>query len=385
MLSYAFCSNAAVVALYAEKSDTLPKSYLWLYDNHRFVLTRLKTRDNIIMQIETAGFYLKIGNKLLLKNKRGSHLLCAKKANINSDRITLTYKHGKQNKVYYALQWNREAIYINRKQIIDSILAVYQNLIDDKLSQSFNKSTLNILSLNMKYAEKQKGSSCFSNDSLKKMKTVIIVGSRLDSNSDYLFSKEAQDVKQYLELLHIPTVLLQGNDASWESVINAAEHASIFIYMGHGLFDIKSNQPGGLVLADGSYTSEFVMKQLKLNKGAVVFMSHVCFAAGVSASDNKPVDSNLAKQRVIQFADPYLKNGAMLFYANNYFGSMIKFLSSYITDGFSNSICREGLDVQSSFTKDGQEYGYLLLKDEMKDTGKDIRNTRNAACIVRND
>jgi uncharacterized protein YraI len=156
------------------------------------------------------------------------------------------------------------------------------------------------------------------------LKVVLIVGPVEGLTSSYRswMDKVAQTAASYgadVRKVYSP-------NATWQNVLNTIQGASIVVYMGHGngfpnpySSTLNPNKVDGFGLNDPAnltdyahvyYGEAYVRSYVKLAPGAVVFLSHACYAAGSSESWDVDPTVQVAKQRVDNFASGFLGAGA---------------------------------------------------------------------------
>ena len=118
-------------------------------------------------------------------------------------------------------------------------------------------------------------------------------------------------------------------DANWEDIKRAAKNAHFFVYKGHGSNQGK-NGTGGLVIND-FISNDQIENELELKHNAMVLFQSVCGAAGSSASDRGDIGIKEAEQRVSDYAEPFINNGASVYYANNYHEGCLEFLNYFFS------------------------------------------------------
>ena len=61
-----------------------------------------------------------------------------------------------------------------------------------------------------------------------------------------------------------------------------------------------------------------IENELELRDNAMVLFQSVCRTAESSAGDKGDIFVKLAKQRISDYTEPFIKNGASVYYANNH-------------------------------------------------------------------
>lgn len=115
----------------------------------------------------------------------------------------------------------------------------------------------------------------------------------------------------------------------WEAIVKASEGAHILIYDGHGSNQGINYNVGGLCLTKHIYHAQDIVNEFKLHKNAVILFHGVCNAAGSSADDNSDIGKEEALKRVGEYAFPFIKLNAGVYYANNYNSSWVDFFDCF--------------------------------------------------------
>lgn len=156
-------------------------------------------------------------------------------------------------------------------------------------------------------------------------KAVLILGAKLGA-SKMQFEKELLQVKQLLSDEGVSVTYFASPNTNWQEIKRQAADADLLIYSGHGV--LYDGSYGGFLLPNGQViTSDQVYRELKLKQNALVFFLHTCGSAGSSAADLSPVSENLAKNRVINYANPFIRNGAAAVIAVNWNDQILSFLN----------------------------------------------------------
>ncbi|HUG29602.1 MAG TPA: hypothetical protein VMQ65_03690 [Candidatus Limnocylindria bacterium] len=176
-------------------------------------------------------------------------------------------------------------------------------------------------------------------------KVVIVVGAVEGSTSGYR-SKGDQIYAEAIK--HTPNVVkLYSPNATWAKVKEAAQDASIFIYLGHG-YGFPSpyravlspsvhdgmglNEVGGISDSDKKYYGEsLIAKNIKFAKNAVVILSGLCYAAGSSESGHPAPSIPVARERVDNFASGWIKAGARVVIADTWVSSVVYTIQKIFT------------------------------------------------------
>jgi hypothetical protein len=180
--------------------------------------------------------------------------------------------------------------------------------------------------------------SSLSNSLISQFNTsaVLVVG----TDSDISSSVVALDkIGEFLESKGIKTYKFYDEKSDWEAIKKAAKNAHFFVYSGHGS-NMGKNGTGGLVIKDMVSNTE-IENELVLKKNSVVLFQSVCRGAGSSAGDNGDIGIKKAESRVSDYAEPFLKIGAQIYYANNWQDGCLGFLENMFN----------GISAQESFKK----------------------------------
>ena len=126
----------------------------------------------------------------------------------------------------------------------------------------------------------------------------------------------------------------------WGDVVSAAVGASFLLYMGHGVYwsdsCIEPELVGGFYLGNGFVHPDDIRRDLsdQLATGAVVVLSHACFAAGATSCDEPIPDwptEDEAARRVGMYAAPFTDIGVQAYFANNYYTSAAETVGHLLT------------------------------------------------------
>ena len=168
-------------------------------------------------------------------------------------------------------------------------------------------------------------STVLSSKNRIKTNAVLVVGTNLFSPEDDII--EMNKIADFFTLRGVRVHKFYLQDSKWEDIKRAAKNAHFFVYNGHGSNKGK-NGTGGLVLAD-YVTNDQIQNELELRNNAMVLFQSVCRAAGSSAGDNGDIGIKKAEQRVSDYAEPFIKSGASVYYANNYNEGCLEFLNYF--------------------------------------------------------
>lgn len=171
-------------------------------------------------------------------------------------------------------------------------------------------------------------------------KAVLILGAKLGSNK-IQFEKELLEVKRLLEENNVSVSYFATANTDWREIQSKASEADLLVYSGHGIS--LAGSYGGFLLPNGQViTSDQVYRDLQLKKNALVFFLHTCGSAGSSANDLSPISEKVAQNRVINYANPFIHNGAAAVIAVNWNDQILSLLDdmfySFKRDTLINSI-----------------------------------------------
>ena len=156
-------------------------------------------------------------------------------------------------------------------------------------------------------------------------KALLLLGGKLGASKTQ-FEKELLQCKEILEENAVSVTYFASPNSNWQEIKRQAADADLLIYSGHGV--LYDGSYGGFLLPNGQViTSDQVYRELKLKPNALVFFLHTCGSAGSSAADLSPVSENLAKNRVINYANPFIRNGAAAVIAVNWNDQILSFLN----------------------------------------------------------
>ncbi|MHB0876812.1 MAG: hypothetical protein ACYC5O_12310 [Anaerolineae bacterium] len=153
-------------------------------------------------------------------------------------------------------------------------------------------------------------------------KVVYVVGvvDTIGGPATRSYVDSARDNAAQLRTLGLQVQEFYPPDNHWPAIRAAANDADILIYSGHGV-SWGGDPPlvGGLLLQPGEAVHpDQVRVELHMAANAVAIMSHICYAAGVSAEDAGPIAREEAERRVAQYSLPFLDAGISGYYANMY-------------------------------------------------------------------
>ena len=175
------------------------------------------------------------------------------------------------------------------------------------------------------YSQNISSSTVLSSKTRINTHAVLVIGTHLSSSDDNII--EMNKISDFFSARGVKVHKFYIQNSRWEDIKRAAKNAHFFVYSGHGSNQGK-NGTGGLVLAD-YVTNDQIENELELRNNAMVLFQSVCRAAGSSAGDRGDIGVKLAEQRVSDYAEPFIKNGASVYYANNYHEGCLEFLNYF--------------------------------------------------------
>jgi len=134
---------------------------------------------------------------------------------------------------------------------------------------------------------------------------------------------------------------------SWSQVVTALTGAHVLLYIGHGVYwGGACTQPdlvGGFYLhpekdgVSGYVHPDQIRNDLagRMAEGAVVILSHACYAAGDATCPDQPSDwpsQAEAERHVEMYAAPFVDIGVEAYFANNYYGSTTDFVDRLLAE-----------------------------------------------------
>ena len=159
------------------------------------------------------------------------------------------------------------------------------------------------------------------------IKVVIVVGPVGSETANYIANAKsyASQARSY----GATVVEIYSPNATWTKVKAAAQGAKVLIYLGHGNgypspYPWSSYSKDGLGLnatagkgnSNTKYYGEYyVTTQIKLAKNAVVILNRLCYASGNSEWGSANPTLSVAKQRVDNYANGFLRANARAVFA----------------------------------------------------------------------
>ncbi|MCU0390666.1 MAG: PA14 domain-containing protein [Thermoflexibacter sp.] len=181
----------------------------------------------------------------------------------------------------------------------------------------------------------QRSSLTESNVKIPNLKAVLL-GAPIDGDNGTWTQAEIANLKKVSAALQrngVEVYEFYTPNNNWEEIKKAANGAHFLLYRGHGVYD-GSEPPkwvGGFSLKDKFVSSEEVIKDLKLAKGAIV-MLYGCFTAGNAGGDIGKIGLQEAQRRVAMYAKPFMEMGVSAYYAN-WFGDAFEKYVSFLFEG----------------------------------------------------
>jgi fibronectin type 3 domain-containing protein len=160
------------------------------------------------------------------------------------------------------------------------------------------------------------------------LKVVIIVGPT-DNLTDQNLT-DAESLAQAAEGYGLDVRRIFYPNATWDEVVANAQGANMLVYMGHGngwpspyapfQEDTKDGigvgpYAGGTKAQTKYYGANVMRQDIQLAPNAIVFLNHLCYAAG-NGEEGMPIPNwDVAHQRVDNFAAGFLATGARTVFA----------------------------------------------------------------------
>ncbi len=167
-------------------------------------------------------------------------------------------------------------------------------------------------------------------------KVVIVVGPTGSATADYI--ADARKAAAAARTWTSNVVEIYSPVATWEAVSAALQGASIVVYMGHGngfpnprakSLDGSTMDGMGLDPPPGNaksgstryYGEDLIAASIRLAPSALVFLGHLCYAAGSSEPGDPDPSPAVARGRADGFAAGWMKAGAGAVVADAWYGS----------------------------------------------------------------
>jgi SH3 domain-containing protein len=162
-------------------------------------------------------------------------------------------------------------------------------------------------------------------------KVVIVVGPTNGATATYLVRAKA--IAAQARSLGASVTEIYTPNATWARVSAAAQGAKLFVYLGHGsgspspyTFDKAKSDGMGLnpTLDSGTtspvkyYGESLIGSSIRFAPGAVVLLSHLCYASGNAEPGMAQPSWTVARQRVDNYAAGFIAAGAGAVIADAY-------------------------------------------------------------------
>lgn len=161
-------------------------------------------------------------------------------------------------------------------------------------------------------------------------KAVIIVGPTNEVTASNL--TDAEKMAQQAEAAGMDVRRVFFPHSTWDNVLANIQGASLVVYMGHGYGwpspytrDLTESRQNGMGLVDPDrpvhpdnykyYGANKLRESVRLAPNAIVFLNHLCYAAGNGEPGMAIPSEDLARQRVDNMANGWLASGARAVYA----------------------------------------------------------------------
>jgi hypothetical protein len=160
------------------------------------------------------------------------------------------------------------------------------------------------------------------------MRVVIVVGPVESSTSSYI--SDARALAAQARSYGAAVSEIYSPNATWSRVRSAAQGANILIYLGHGNgwpspygpFQTRTKDGLGLNARAASgnsnvkYYGEWYMRNyIHLASNSVVILNHLCYSAGNSEPGRPNPTKTVAKQRIDNYGNGFLRSGARAVFA----------------------------------------------------------------------
>lgn len=193
-------------------------------------------------------------------------------------------------------------------------------------------------------------------------KVVIIVGATHGATAGYRADADVAytEARKYTSNV----VKVYSPYATWAAVQKAVVGASIVVYYGHGngwpspytydpLYTTKDgfglNATSGAGDYNNKYYGEPYVSTLKMAPGAIVILSHLCYASGNSEPGNPEPTVTVARQRADNYAAGFLKAGASAVIADGLSGSERYIRSLFTTHQTLDDMFRNQSNANGNF------------------------------------
>lgn len=171
------------------------------------------------------------------------------------------------------------------------------------------------------------------------LKAILVVGHQEDGTARAV--TEMDKIARLFTDHGVTVEKFYDRKAIWKEVVKASAGANFFVYSGHGTTLGGQNRSGGLCV-EPTVSALTMQAELKLADQALVVFQSVCMGAGSSAGDESDIGPDEAEKRVGDYAYPFFSCGAAAYYATNYIGGALEFLSGFLNgdalgDGYKRS------------------------------------------------
>lgn len=351
--------------VFINETDVSNKLTLKLFDDNSYEFIKLIKVKNKLSCKREVGEYILKGNKLSLTSKSSKApfehldtyfvdeekgLFESKKALKHSGEPLLSLSDDKKfNEEFYS-----DPVFGK----VSNDKKVANKLADPKFNKKSETQVTNTPEQQVELIVEEKGIAYtpakLSADSLKKIKVVIVVGPVEESTKGFI--KEKQDLAKLLRGYGVQVKEFYDPKATWAEIQEGSKDANIFIYSGHGTTQGENSCSGGLCLSSGTISSTEMTAGLKLHKNALILFNHVCRGAGSSAGDDGDIGKVEAAKRVTDYSQPFIKQGAGCYYANNTNGALTPFLEKFFNKVPVSVIFKEATAGEKIVVK--QKLGY---------------------------
>jgi hypothetical protein len=163
-----------------------------------------------------------------------------------------------------------------------------------------------------------------------RIKVVIVVGPVGHLTSPW--KREARQLARQARRYGARVRQIYSPHATWARVRRASRGADLFVYFGHGNgwpsphgpFQTRTKNGLGLNARPGRgnrnvrYMGERYLRGLRLRKGAVVLLAHLCYSAGNSQPGMTRPSLSVARKRVDYYAGGFLRAGAQAVFSETH-------------------------------------------------------------------
>jgi hypothetical protein len=193
------------------------------------------------------------------------------------------------------------------------------------------------------------------------MKVVIVVGPTGTGTAHNI--ADAQQLAAQARGYGATVIEIYSPNATFSKVRAAAQHANVFIYMGHGSGWPSPYKPFSADRADGLglnatahhgnlnvkyYGETYLKRYIHLAANSVVLLRGLCYSAGNSEPGKTDPSVAVGRARVDNYSAGFLRTGAKAVFAEPYGG--VSYLLDWVFTGTST--------VNDVFMAGGQDYGW---------------------------